>query len=401
MKTSAQLYIDKNLVKPFAWILNILVRIVGKILRINHDLDKSFTRIAICKFKGMGSILQATPLISALREKYPNAEIIFISTRSNRQIIEKIPEIDRAIYLDDSSVLKLIRTSTSSLFKLWKSRPQLYFDLEIYSDFSSVFTTLSLSTNRIGFYLRSSSFRMGTYTHMMFFNPKIVISDVYLQMAALVGCKIEEKKFLRFQKKDTSPFDFNYLVINPNASDLRLERKWPEANFVALSQQLLEQFSDTHLVFIGAPSERAYTQKIIAQLKDSRVHNTAGDTNIDQVIEIIQHAQAVITNDTGPMHLTLMTNTPSVSLFGPCAPEQYGLNGKQHKILYKPVYCSPCVHEFEKAPCNGNNVCMQLITVHEVFTAVSGLLKGENVESPSQEKISFQYQQKTLGLVLR
>lgn len=401
MKTSAQLYIDKNLVKPFAWLLNILVRMVGKILRINHDLDKDFSRIAICKFKGMGSILQATPLISALREKYPNAELIFISTRGNRQIIEKIPEINRAIYLDDTSALKLISTSISGIIKLWKNRPQLYFDLEIYSDFSSVFTTLSLATNRIGFYLRSSSFRMGTYTHMMFFNPKIAISDVYLQMATLVGCKIEDKKFLRFAKTHVRPFDFNYLVINPNASDLRLERKWPKASFVALSQQLLEQFNDLHLVFIGAPNERAYTEKITKQLNNDRVNNTAGDTNIDQVIDIIQHAKAVVTNDTGPMHLTLMTDTPSVSLFGPCAPEQYGLNSEKHTILYKPVYCSPCVHEFEKAPCNGNNVCMQLITVKEVFNAVSGILKGENVATASKEKISFQYQQKALGLVLR
>ena len=60
---------------------------------------------------------------------------------------------------------------------------------------------------------------------------------------------------------------------------------------MALSQQLLEQFNDLHLVFIGAPNERAYTEKITKQLNNDRVHNTAGDTNIDQVIDIIQHIQ--------------------------------------------------------------------------------------------------------------
>ena len=50
---------------------------------------------------------------------------------------------------------------------------------------------------------------------------------------------------------------------------------------------------------------------------------------------------------------------------------------KNAHIIYKPTYCSPCIHDFEIAPCKGNNVCMKLITVKEVFEKVSQLLDNE------------------------
>ena len=73
-----------------------------------------------------------------------------------------------------------------------------------------------------------------------------------------------------------------------------------------------------------------------------------------------------MTNDTGPMHIAFSCGTPTVALFGPASPIQYpGI--KNTSIIYKDVYCSPCVHDFVIPPCNGDNICMKLITVSEVF----------------------------------
>src|SRR5690554_3597442 len=141
--------------------MNFLVRIVGKILRINHDLDKDFKRIAICKFKGMGSIIQATPMIEALRTQFPNAEITFVSTQTNKTVLKKIKYVDSIICVNDQNIFKLFSSLFLSLFKLMRKRPDVYIDLEIYSNFSTLFTLFTFSKNRIGFYLRSSSFNMG------------------------------------------------------------------------------------------------------------------------------------------------------------------------------------------------------------------------------------------------
>ena len=95
MKVNAKIWIDRNIIKHLVWLLNGLVRIVGKVLNLNHDLKRNFERVAIAKYKGMGSILQATPLLNSLRAKYPNAEITFISTKSNKAFLETLPMIDK------------------------------------------------------------------------------------------------------------------------------------------------------------------------------------------------------------------------------------------------------------------------------------------------------------------
>jgi len=171
MNTRSQLIIDKYIAKPIGFMLNFFVRLLGKILRINHDLDKDFKCIAVCKFKGMGSIIQSTTMLGAIRQKYPNAEIIYVSSKPNEKILQKIEWVDNIILVDDSGFFKMLTSSTKAIFQLIRKRPGVYFDLEIYSDFSTLFTTFSMSVNRVGFYLRSSSFRMGIYTHMMFFQP--------------------------------------------------------------------------------------------------------------------------------------------------------------------------------------------------------------------------------------
>jgi len=214
---------------------------------------------------------------------------------------------------------------------------------------------------------------------MMFFNPRVPISQVYLQLTRLIGCDSESIDLYSLTKNTTPPpgREKKYLVINPNSSDLRLERRWDKENFISLIRLIVEKFTEYDVLLIGGGgAEKAYTEEISNQLNDSRVINTAGKTSIDEAIDLIGGAELMVTNDTGPMHIAFSLNTEVVCLFGPCSPEQYGMSKNAH-IIYKATYCSPCIHDFEIAPCKGNNVCMKLITVEEVFEKVSQLLDNE------------------------
>ncbi len=403
MKVKTQIFVDKYVAKPVAYLLNFLARLVGQLLRIDHSLDRDFERIAICKFKGMGSILQSTPMLHSIRNRYPEAEIIYVSTQGNRAMLEKIDWVDTIVTVDDRSLRAFVRTNIHALLFLIRKRPQIYFDLEIYSDYSTLFTLFTLSVNRVGFYLRSSSFRMGIYTQMMFFNPRVPISQVYLQLAQLIDCSIEGAHLFPLQSAAPPPLplDKPYMVINPNASDLRLERRWGKERFAAFIQQLTTQVKGLNIVLIGSKSERAYSQAV-ADLADSPgIINTAGETSLEGLISIVAHARLMLSNDTGPMHIAFSTQTPVICLFGPCAPEQYGISSSA-RIIYKRVYCSPCVHDFEIPPCKGDNACMQLITVAEVLQETLSVLEEPDLR-PHTAFPSFIYTQgpKVLGQVRR
>ncbi len=404
MNTKKQIFIDKVVFSPLARLLNIFVRIAGKVLFINHSLQKEFKTIAVCKFKGMGSIIQSTPMLEALRRRFPYAEIIYVSTKANKEFLEQINLIDTIVAVNDKSFFSTLIGSFKAIFILIRKKPEVYIDLEIYSNFSTIFTTLTLSKNRIGFYLRSSSFRMGIYTHMMFFNPKIPVAEVYLQIARLFGNFENSPEIYRLNSINLENSFFqneNYIVINPNASDLRLERRWEKSHFVDLIIRISLKYPELKIVLIGSKTEYEYTQSIKTQFQNKeQVVNLAGKTSIQELISLISNAKCVITNDTGPMHIAFSCKTPSVCLFGPCHPQQYGFAEKSY-IIYKNVYCSPCVHDFEIPPCKGNNVCMKLIETDEVYSAFEAVYNNVFSEARINTPAVYYSNEEIFGLVKR
>ncbi|HAN00662.1 MAG TPA: hypothetical protein DCQ26_18870 [Marinilabiliales bacterium] len=394
MNTNTQIIIDKYIVQVFAILFNLAVKPLGMFLRINHSLDRNFTTIAVCKYKGMGSIIQATPLLKTLKANYPGSKIIFVTTPGNVEILKKTGLVDVIVTLNDSSVFKLIKGLPGFIIKLIRYKIEVYIDLEVYSNFSTLITILSMSKNRLGFYLQSKHYRLGNYTHMMYHNTRSPIMETYLQFARLLGCKIADTELIPLVSEITSiNFDNlklellkkKYLVINPNASDLRLERRWGLENYKELIQLLVKHFPENTILVIGGKSESQYVSEVLKGLTHKNIFDISGKTNLDELIAIIKHAQLLITNDSGPMHIGFACKTPTIALFGPCSPMQYG-NHKNSIAIYKNAYCSPCVHDFVNPPCKGNNQCMKLITVEDVLNSVQIFFQGTQflVEKPSE-----------------
>ena len=126
MNTLTKIKIDRKLGKPVVIGLNILARMLGFTLRIDHSFNKPPRTIAICKFMGLGNIIQATPLIQTLRKNYPDAVITFITRKSNREIIELIPFIDSTY--PTTSERCIIGHSAGGLFAIYalENQPNLF-----------------------------------------------------------------------------------------------------------------------------------------------------------------------------------------------------------------------------------------------------------------------------------
>jgi len=382
-----------------AFPLNFLVRVVGFFTNFDHSLKGKKKNIVVCKYKGMGSIIQSTPLIQTLKVNYPEANIIFVSSIENKAILERITIIDQVLLVNDSGVFKLIGSSTRLLIKLIRTRVDLYIDLEIYSNFSSIITTCSLAKDRFGYYLSASKYRMGMYTHMMYFNTTSPITESYLQFARLLKCEnIIHHQFVFEEKKELKVDLTNYIVVNPNASDLRIERRWPKESFIELINLINVQQDAPKIVLIGSKNESSYVSEISSHfMSNENVMDLSGKTTLDQLIEVIRGCNYVITNDTGPMHLSSALKKKTIALFGPCSPKQYAVG--EHIIpIYKDLYCSPCVHEFIVPPCKGNNQCMKSILTLDVKNAIEHINNSAN----ASRKITFVgIDGNTLGKVVR
>jgi len=196
----------------------------------------------------------------------------------------------------------------------------------------------------------------------------------------------------------------SYIVINPNASELRMERRWPKERFVELIACLKEIYPDMLIVLIGSPGERDYVESLIEQIRDQKgVVNLAGRTSLPELVALLSKALLLVSNDSGPMHIAFSLRMKTVALFGPCHPEQYGCDRIHDNVyvIYRSVYCSPCVHDFPEPPCKGNNQCMQMITVEDVVHGVRHLMEGEIPTVSGERDEIIYYSNGVLGEVRR
>jgi ADP-heptose:LPS heptosyltransferase len=157
-----------------------------------------------------------------------------------------------------------------------------------------------------------------------------------------------------------------------------LERRWPTGHFVSLIETMVK--AGHRPVLIGAPSERSYVEALWQSLPEfarKQTVNSAGVVSLGELFALIEGAKCVITNDTGPMHVSFALGRPTVCLFGPGSPDHYGTERENVAILYKGIFCSPCIYETDEPPCGGNNLCMQWITPAETWAAAERLLSGQ------------------------
>jgi ADP-heptose:LPS heptosyltransferase len=396
---------DRIIAVPAAFLFNGITRLLGMLLRRDHTITSSnVNRIVVAKLLGMGSILQATPLLKALRLRYPKAKLTFVTMRSNQELLLRLSCVDEVLVLDDRSVLTMAGTTLRTIATLIRMRADLFFDLEVYSGFASLLALFAVTRNRLGFYRHSTAFKKGIYTHLVYFNTRMPVRQLYLQLGRVAGIPAgqseitgplgvhdhERSKVSRLLC-ETSGWQAEkpYIVINPNASDLLVERRWPVENVIEAIGSLVS--SGSQIVLMGAPNEARFVRRLFEMLApDLRFHvaNTAGLLNIGELLALLEGAACVLTNDTGPMHMAIALGRPTVCLFGPVNPEHYGQELPYVEIFYEQVSCSPCVHEADDPPCGGNNICMQRIKPQAVVAAVQEFaspgFRGRTLQTPGR-----------------
>src|SRR5713101_321681 len=134
MRAHSKLKIDRLIGGPLCLLLNLAARCAGAVLRRDHRIPPAHVQaICVAKYAGMGSILSALPLVTALKDCYPNAKLVFISSGKNAALLERGTGIDERLYVNEESLGSVILSTLTLCLRLWRLHPALYIDLELYS----------------------------------------------------------------------------------------------------------------------------------------------------------------------------------------------------------------------------------------------------------------------------
>ncbi len=143
-------------------------------------------------------------------------------------------------------------------------------------------------------------------------------------------------------------------------------KRWPEARFGELAQEYRKRGWQVWL--FGSEKDRTVCDNVASRAEGCI--NLAGRTSLAEAVDLLSLAEAVVSNDSGLMHVAAALGRPLVALYGSSDPGFTPPLGEPHEILHKGLECSPC---FERVCPKGHLRCLTEIGVPEVKAALERL----------------------------
>jgi ADP-heptose:LPS heptosyltransferase len=355
------------------------------------------------KFAEQGSTVLAYPAILRAVEMVGRENVYFVVFEDNRFILDAMEIIpDRnVITIATNSVFGLATGALRAVLHVRKIGIDAVVDMEFLTRFSAILTFMTGARARVGFhtFFGDGPYRGDLMTHRLLYNPHLHTSQMF---EAMVEALTRDPGVLptfdftppinqplaRFRCSPSEVAEINaflerenprigsapLVLLNPNASDLLPLRRWPPLRYVELARRLLERYPELFIGFTGAPAEAGPNNQLADEVGSDRVLRLAGKTTLRQVLVLYTRSAILVTNDSGPAHFASMTPIRVVTLFGPETPALFAARSPNATALWAGIACSPCVNAYNnrQSVCR-NNVCMQAITVDDVFKEVTSI----------------------------
>jgi len=149
-------------------------------------------------------------------------------------------------------------------------------------------------------------------------------------------------------------------------------KQWPEEHYAALANTKLRE--GWQVWILGSRNDGQTAETIVRHIdKSLRDHcfNLTGRTQLVDTIDLIACADAVVSNDSGLMHIAAAVNTPLVVIYGSTSPDFTPPLGTRVRRVKSDISCAPC---FERSCPLGHRKCLVEQRPDKILAALDGLL---------------------------
>jgi heptosyltransferase-3 len=381
--------------------------------RANAKLNglKEPKKVLIIATRQIGDVLVTTPLISKARELWPEAQFDFLGYRGKLSMLSGNPDIAQIIETSDRPrfpeylrlFFRLLRRYDLALITQPSDRAYLY-----------GWFAARLRIGVIGGHPQNHAQDL-KYTRQNAWKKAICMHTVAVDYFAqhVIAEKIRLLEI--FYPKPQDVFDRPISVTPPmgeplppqiaqqlrapyvviHAGPLTAYKRWPLTYWQTVITWLVAQGWQVVLSASPAQQDLQLNQDIVSLLDEqttTQVIDTAGSLSIPQAGNLLRGALAYIGVDTSITHLAAACNIPTIALFGPTPPTNFGpwpngfigaqpyhLRARNQNvgnvtILQGPGDCVPC----RKAGCddhpNSRSACLDLLGPEQVMAAMQAVL---------------------------
>lgn len=160
-------------------------------------------------------------------------------------------------------------------------------------------------------------------------------------------------------------------------------KQWPPERVADVAVRMIRE-RDMTCVLVGAAHDREAARAVETRVRATapelgrRLVDLTGRTSLTELMGVLAHADVVVSNDSGAMHLAAAIDRPVVAIFGPTDERATRPLGG-HAVLTAPAFCRPC----HLRDCPIDHRCMTRVTVEAVFSAVSRQLAFRRAGDPA------------------
>ena len=164
------------------------------------------------------------------------------------------------------------------------------------------------------------------------------------------------------------------VALCPGSTNSRAKR-WPSERYAALADHLMGK-AKVNVALIGAPEELDVTREVLGRMRRRPVVLT-GETDLAGTVAVLSVADLLVTNDTGPAHISAALERPTLVIFGPTNPLTTRPFSPTADLIRHPPDCAPCMLR----DCPIDHRCMTSITPEEVFLRAVEMLAHAQCEA--------------------
>ncbi len=330
--------------------------------------------IVILRYGGLGDILLATPLVRVLKLRHRDATITFVTETGNVAILANSTLVGSVIGLDKATRSSVVASfaKATALRKLL-GKVDLFVNLQ--PSLKSIAFGLGLAPSRTLTFKKDRRIQSdtGKVRHAIddFLNvlPGGIPAGVDRGMEFIVT---QDAQASAEQKLNHLSIDVaSSILINPAGT--RDINRWPPEKIAQFIEWIYLHMPGYTPVLIGGPGDSWLEEAIVRDLVNP-TKSLVGKLSLQELGAVMQRAPAVVTGDTGPLHIASAVGARIVCLSGAADPDRTGPsnNPLDLVVINRSLPCVPCQGRSCK---RGDIACMTQMSVESVVDALERRIK--------------------------
>lgn len=312
----------------------------------------SKSRILILRFSSFGDVTQCLSVVSALKKEFPDSSIHWATRNDMTPLLSGHPHLDRAWALNKKQGFKgllqlafqLRHENFTHIYDAHNNLRTLIitFILRFFRPVKFIRRPMKRWKRFLLFRFRINRFQMPFSGQRDLLEP---LSKWGIPSASPPTPQIFTTAEAERKAQDLSAiFKGNYIALAPSAAFFL--KRWPKDYWL----KLVEFFPDENFILLGGPEDRFLED--IAQAYPRQITNLAGKSDLSTSVALVKNAKALVSNDTGLLHVAEQLGKKCVALMGP-AP--FGFPSRPTtQIMELHLACRPC-SKHGQGPCVNAN----------------------------------------------